>query len=106
MAKGVVKQARTDNGTRSMRNRASRSFTTRGAGVQPRAGVPSLEECYPASTKEFDTIAFNGHALHVPKRRVHLQEGAPSPGYFDLYDTSGPQGVRAFFTLGTCALER
>lgn len=62
--------------------------------LRARAKVPTLEECYPASTKEYDQVPFNGYTINVPKRRVHLQEGAPEPGYVDLYDTSGPQWVR------------
>lgn len=83
MAKGVSVRQRAAQ--RRLGRRTGKNRTTH-------AAVPALEECYPASTKEHDIVAFNGHALHVPKRRVHLQEGAPSPGFVDLYDTSGPQG--------------
>ncbi|MFT6831793.1 MAG: phosphomethylpyrimidine synthase [Planctomycetota bacterium] len=48
-----------------------------------------FEESFPSSHKFHDTVVWNGHTLHVPKRRIHLSnDDAP----VDVYDTSGPQG--------------
>ncbi|QDV08132.1 Phosphomethylpyrimidine synthase [Planctomycetes bacterium Poly30] len=48
-----------------------------------------FEESFPSSHKVHDTVVWNGHTLHVPKRRIHLSnDDAP----VDVYDTSGPQG--------------
>jgi phosphomethylpyrimidine synthase len=49
-------------------------------------------EAFPKSTKEYKVAihAETGHELHVPFRRVHLED--PDQPYIDLYDTSGPQG--------------
>lgn len=53
--------------------------------------VPRLEECFPASTKMYKEVVHQptGELLKVPFRRVALTNGTD----FDLYDTSGPQGV-------------
>lgn len=51
--------------------------------------LEAFEVSFPASHKIADTIEWNGHKLHVPKRRIHLSnDDAP----VDVYDTSGPQG--------------
>lgn len=54
--------------------------------------LPSFEECFPCSTKEFkeEVHEATGAVLRVPFRRVALS-GGEAP--FDLYDTSGPQNV-------------
>ena len=57
------------------------------------AQLPTFTECFPGSSKEYHEVVHNGALLRVPFRRVTLSEGAPAPGYVDLYDTSGPQGV-------------
>eukprot|EP00884_Botryococcus_braunii_P006232 jgi/Botrbrau1/1560/Bobra.0107s0047.1 len=51
---------------------------------------PTFEDCFPGSEKCYTEVEHNGSRLRVPFRRVHL-EG--SEGHFDLYDTSGPQGL-------------
>jgi len=54
--------------------------------------IPTFEECFPNSTKEYSEVVHEetGSELYIPYRRVHLANGeAP----FDVYDTSGPQGV-------------
>jgi phosphomethylpyrimidine synthase len=58
------------------------------------ASVP-YHEAFPSSTKEHTVVTHEptGHVLHVPFRRVHLED--PDQPYIDLYDTSGPQGVKA-----------
>jgi len=53
--------------------------------------IPSFQDCFPNSTKQYTTVTHIGVVLQVPFRRVKLSEGAPTP-HFDLYDTSGPQG--------------
>jgi phosphomethylpyrimidine synthase len=52
----------------------------------------AYNEAFPRSTKEYKTVTHeeSGHELHIPFRRVHLDD-EESP-HFDLYDTSGPQG--------------
>lgn len=54
--------------------------------------IPSFEECFPNSTKEYREVVDEATAsrLSVPFRRVHLSGDEPP---FDAYDTSGPQGV-------------
>ncbi|XP_077238753.1 phosphomethylpyrimidine synthase, chloroplastic-like isoform X2 [Tasmannia lanceolata] len=54
--------------------------------------LPSFEECFPKSTKEYRETVHeqSGHVLKVPFRRVHLAGEEP---YFDTYDTSGPQNI-------------
>ncbi|KAG7358296.1 thiamine biosynthesis protein ThiC [Nitzschia inconspicua] len=49
-------------------------------------------EAFPQSTKEYKTVTHEptGHVMHIPFRRVHLEDDALP--YLDLYDTSGPQG--------------
>ncbi|MDA1259326.1 MAG: phosphomethylpyrimidine synthase ThiC [Planctomycetota bacterium] len=56
--------------------------------LQPR-GIPTFEECYPHSNKEFREVPHAGSALRVPFRRVTLTNGE----HFDLDDVSGPQGL-------------
>uniref|UniRef100_A0A383VEH7 Uncharacterized protein n=1 Tax=Tetradesmus obliquus TaxID=3088 RepID=A0A383VEH7_TETOB len=51
--------------------------------------TPTFADCFPGSSKEYKTLDFNGEAIQVPFRRVHLTNG----NHFDLYDTSGPQGI-------------
>jgi phosphomethylpyrimidine synthase len=48
---------------------------------------------FPSSTKEMKSSVHEptGHVLHVPFRRVHLED--PDQPYLDLYDTSGPQNI-------------
>jgi phosphomethylpyrimidine synthase len=55
--------------------------------------LPPFEECFPGSSKLYRSVTHgaSGEELRVPFRRVQLSEGAPAPGYVDLYDTSGPQ---------------
>ena len=65
----------------------SRNRVETGA-LQPR-GIPTFEECYPRSTKEFREIRHGGEVLRVPFRRVSLTNG----DHFDLDDVSGPQGL-------------
>jgi phosphomethylpyrimidine synthase len=65
----------------------SRNRVESGA-LQPR-GIPTFEDCYPRSTKEFREVPHAGSQLRVPFRRVSLTNGA----HFDLDDVSGPQGV-------------
>jgi phosphomethylpyrimidine synthase len=55
------------------------------AGVDPVANLPAIEG-FPASEK----VYVERDGLRVPVRRIHL-EGGESP--FDVYDTSGPQGI-------------
>ncbi|KAG6404315.1 hypothetical protein SASPL_136561 [Salvia splendens] len=54
--------------------------------------LPSFEECFPKSTKEYTEVIHeqSGTVLHVPFRRVHLSGDEP---HFDTYDTSGPQNI-------------
>ncbi|CAD7701482.1 unnamed protein product [Ostreobium quekettii] len=51
---------------------------------------PVFEDCFPGSEKCWKEVQHNGEVLRVPFRRVHLTD---NNGHFDLYDTSGPQGV-------------
>ena len=48
-----------------------------------------FEESFPSSHKIHDRLEWNGHVLHVPKRRIHLSNDDDP---VDVYDTSGPQG--------------
>ncbi|KAJ6895605.1 hypothetical protein NC651_021957 [Populus alba x Populus x berolinensis] len=54
--------------------------------------LPSFEQCFPKSTKEYREVKHeeSGHVLKVPFRRVHLSGDEPG---FDNYDTSGPQNI-------------
>lgn len=54
--------------------------------------IPTFEECFPSSTKEHVGVVHHktGEQLNVPIRRVHLSDGEKP---FDIYDTSGPQGI-------------
>src|SRR5215475_5619814 len=54
-------------------------------GADPVANLPAIEG-FPASEK----IYVERDGLRVPVRRIHLEGGEPP---FDVYDTSGPQGV-------------
>src|SRR5689334_12633689 len=55
------------------------------AGADPVANLPAIEG-FPASEK----VHVERDGLRVPVRRIHLDGGEPP---FDVYDTSGPQGV-------------
>ncbi|HSR98676.1 MAG TPA: phosphomethylpyrimidine synthase ThiC [Kofleriaceae bacterium] len=55
------------------------------AGVDPVANLPAIEG-FPASEK----VYVERDGLRVPVRRIHLDGGEPP---FDVYDTSGPQGI-------------
>src|SRR5256885_15109419 len=55
------------------------------AGADPVADLPAIEG-FPAS----DKVYVERDGLRVPVRRTQLQGGGPP---FDVYDTSGPQGV-------------
>jgi phosphomethylpyrimidine synthase len=70
------------NGTHGNGN-GKRSLTQ--AGSDPVANLPSIEG-FPASEK----VYVERDGLRVPVRRIHLEGGEPA---FDVYDTSGPQGV-------------
>lgn len=54
--------------------------------------LPTFEQCFPNSTKEFKEAVHEptGTVIHVPFRRVHLSGDEP---YLDIYDTSGPQNI-------------
>src|SRR6185503_18778690 len=71
------------NGKQSLQRSLSRSLPQ--AGVDPVANLPAIEG-FPASEK----IYVERDGLRVPVRRIHLEGGEPP---FDVYDTSGPQGV-------------
>jgi len=51
--------------------------------------TPTFADCFPGSEKCYNTVEHNGRKMEVPFRRVHLTNGS----HFDLYDTSGPQGI-------------
>ncbi|KAI3425322.1 hypothetical protein D9Q98_009086 [Chlorella vulgaris] len=53
---------------------------------------PTFEDCFPSSEKHYQPVLHEetGAVLQVPFRRVTLTGGS---GVFDIYDTSGPQGV-------------
>ncbi|GMH36895.1 hypothetical protein BSKO_04768 [Bryopsis sp. KO-2023] len=53
---------------------------------------PVLEDCFPGSEKLYQEVQHGDETLRVPFRRVNLTGGS---GHFDLFDTSGPQGVDA-----------
>src|SRR5215468_1063292 len=55
------------------------------AGADPVADLPVIDG-FPASEK----VYIERDGLRVPVRRIHLQGDEPP---FDVYDTSGPQGV-------------
>ena len=55
------------------------------AGADPVANLPAIAG-FPASEK----VYVERDGLRVPVRRIHLDGGEPP---FDVYDTSGPQGV-------------
>src|SRR5690349_20813035 len=54
-------------------------------GPDPVANQPAIDG-FPASEK----VYVEQGGLRVPARRIHLSGGEPA---FDVYDTSGPQGV-------------
>jgi phosphomethylpyrimidine synthase len=51
---------------------------------------PILEDCFPASSKQYKETEGPAGPLQVPFRRVQLSGGS---GHLDLYDTSGPEGI-------------
>lgn len=51
---------------------------------------PTFDDCFPASEKCYKEVEHNGAKLQIPFRRVTLTGGS---GIFDIYDTSGPQGI-------------
>src|ERR1041384_1854396 len=55
------------------------------AGADPVADLPVIDG-FPASEK----VYVERDGLRVPVRRLHLLGGEPP---FDVYDTSGPQGI-------------
>src|SRR5215467_243718 len=55
------------------------------AGADPVANLPAIEG-FPASEK----VYVERDGLRVPVRRIQLDGGEPP---FDVYDTSGPQGI-------------
>ena len=57
---------------------------------QPTDTLEPFEESFPSSHKIHDRVEWNGHVLHVPKRRIHLSNDDDP---VDVYDTSGPQGI-------------
>src|SRR5215468_5558473 len=61
------------------------------AGADPVANLPAIDG-FPASEK----VYVERDGLRVPVRRIHLEGGEPP---FDVYDTSGPQGVDAHVGL-------
>lgn len=50
---------------------------------------PTFKDCFPGSEKMYTEVMHEGTTLRVPFRRVSLTNDT----HFDLYDTSGPQGV-------------
>ena len=56
--------------------------------LKPR-NIPTFEECFPSSEKCVTAIDFQDTVLEVPYRRINLTDGT----HFDLYDTTGPQGL-------------
>jgi phosphomethylpyrimidine synthase len=71
------------NGSNNGNGNAKRSLPQ--AGADPVADLPAIDG-FPASEK----VYVERDGLRVPVRRIHLDGGEPS---FDVYDTSGPQGV-------------
>src|SRR5882757_1323763 len=71
------------NGTNDNGGNGKRSLPQ--AGTDPVANLPAIEG-FPASEKVY--VEHDG--LRVPVRRIHLEGGEPA---FDVYDTSGPQGI-------------
>jgi phosphomethylpyrimidine synthase len=53
---------------------------------------PNFDDCFPGSQKTYSEVIHTstGTILHVPSRRITLTGGS---GIFDVYDTSGPQGI-------------
>src|SRR4051812_11041383 len=72
-----------DNGNGDNGNGKRRSLAQ--VGADPVADLPAIDG-FPASEK----IYVERDGLRVPVRRIHLDGGEPP---FDVYDTSGPQGV-------------
>ena len=76
----------------STKSAASRTRPTKDPYNPDFVPIPSFEECFPSSTKEhIETVhRTTSEHLRIPIRRVHLSDGEPP---FDIYDTSGPQGI-------------
>jgi phosphomethylpyrimidine synthase len=66
-------------------NGTKKSLSQVGGADSPVAGLAPLEGL-PASEK----VYIEADGLRVPVRRIHLSGGEPA---FDVYDTSGPQGI-------------
>jgi hypothetical protein len=49
---------------------------------------PTIESCFPSSTKIFKTVEHANGILEVPFRRINLTGGS---GHLDVQDTSGAQ---------------
>src|SRR5215510_11911672 len=71
------------NGSKNGNGNGKRSLPQ--AGADPVADLPAIDG-FPASEK----VYVERDGLRVPVRRIHLDGGEPP---FDVYDTSGPQGV-------------
>ncbi|KAL3683942.1 hypothetical protein R1sor_001964 [Riccia sorocarpa] len=87
--KGVRMTLTTDSTTFSQRTRPTKDP------LSPEfLPIPSFEECFPNSSREFKDVIHEetGTTLRVPFRRVHLSGGEPP---CDLYLTSGPQNLNA-----------
>ena len=73
-----------DGNGNDKRARSPRASLPR-AGADPVADLPAIDG-FPASEK----VYVERDGLRVPVRRIQLDGGEPA---FDVYDTSGPQGV-------------
>ncbi|PNH10141.1 Phosphomethylpyrimidine synthase, chloroplastic [Tetrabaena socialis] len=52
--------------------------------------APTMADCFPGSSKQYKTVKYDEDiTLEVPFRRIRLSTDAD----FDVYDTSGPQGI-------------
>ncbi|MCW5805098.1 MAG: phosphomethylpyrimidine synthase ThiC [Deltaproteobacteria bacterium] len=71
------------NGNGNGNGNGKKSLPT--VGADPIAGLPAIDG-FPASEKAY----VEADDLRVPVRRIHLQGDNPP---FDVYDTSGPQGI-------------
>ncbi|KAL2633243.1 hypothetical protein R1flu_004722 [Riccia fluitans] len=87
--KGIRMTLTTDSTTFSQRTRP-----TKDPASPEFLPIPSFEECFPNSTREFREVVHEDTdvTLRVPFRRVHLSGGEPP---CDLYLTSGPQNLNA-----------
>ncbi len=54
-----------------------------------REPLPSMERCFPNSHRVYTEVQHDGFTLRIPRRRIHLAEGAE---HLDVYDCSGTQG--------------